>query len=125
STPNLLLGRSRTCPMDALTINPESRYFWIVLTLVGDSTMTRDFLDPPLLLRGGSTTASGGLVTLLPFGAFSTTTSDFFVTRLPFIRGSPARSACPRAAGCVPRPRASRGEPRRVRESGRSVRWST
>src|SRR5438309_9084716 len=31
------------CPMEAFTTNLESRYFWIVLTFVGDSTTTNDF----------------------------------------------------------------------------------
>src|SRR3990170_2366179 len=42
STPSRDLGRSRTCPMQALTMYFESRYFWIVLTFVGDSTTTSD-----------------------------------------------------------------------------------
>jgi hypothetical protein len=29
--------------MEAFTTNLESRYFWIVLTFVGDSTITNDF----------------------------------------------------------------------------------
>ena len=41
STPSCDLGRSRTWPIDAFTTNLPFRYFWIVLTLVGDSTMTR------------------------------------------------------------------------------------
>src|SRR5688500_19488990 len=44
STPSLDLGRSRTCPIEAFTRNLEVRYFWIVFTLVGDSTMTSERL---------------------------------------------------------------------------------
>src|SRR5262249_6857621 len=42
STPSFDFGRSRTCPIEALTTYFESRYFWIVFTLVGDSTTTND-----------------------------------------------------------------------------------
>src|SRR5262245_42351424 len=42
STPNCDLGRSRTWPIEALTMYFEFKYFWIVLTFVGDSTTTRD-----------------------------------------------------------------------------------
>src|SRR3989449_10273692 len=59
STPSCDFGRSRTCPMDALTTYLPSRYFAIVFTLVGDSTppvrawplrspRSRDRRDPPL-----------------------------------------------------------------------------
>src|SRR3990172_5797378 len=53
STPSRDLGRSRTCPMQALTMYFESRYFWIVLTFVGDSTTTSDRFatNVPLLSR--------------------------------------------------------------------------
>jgi hypothetical protein len=49
------------CPMEAFTTNPESRYFWIVLTLVGDSTTTseRD-------LAKGLLSASGNADEALP-----------------------------------------------------------
>jgi hypothetical protein len=38
-----------------LTMKPESRYFWIVLTLVGDSTTTseRDLANGLLSAAGG------------------------------------------------------------------------
>src|SRR4029434_1326513 len=54
-TPRLDLGRSRTCPIEALTMKPASRYFWIVLTLVGDSTTTseRDLANGLLSAMGG------------------------------------------------------------------------
>src|SRR5207245_3039065 len=42
STPSCDFGRSRTWPIDALTIYVEFRYFWIVFTFVGDSTTTSD-----------------------------------------------------------------------------------
>src|SRR3954462_13305104 len=42
STPMPLLGRSRTCPIDAFTTKPSPRYLLIVLALAGDSTITRD-----------------------------------------------------------------------------------
>src|SRR2546422_4971263 len=48
STPSCDFGRSRTCPMEALTMNFESRYFWIVFTFVGDSTTTSDFVTARL-----------------------------------------------------------------------------
>src|SRR4051794_17336615 len=41
--PNLLLGKSRTCPLLADTSKLSPRYFWMVLALAGDSTMTRFF----------------------------------------------------------------------------------
>src|SRR2546425_6913126 len=58
STPSCDFGRSRTCPIDALTMNFESRYFWIVFTFVGDSTTTSDFATarpPPPARRQRST----------------------------------------------------------------------
>src|SRR6266850_5445140 len=57
STPSCDFGRSRTCPIDALTMNFESRYFWIVFTFVGDSTTTSDFATarlPPTVRRSRS-----------------------------------------------------------------------
>src|SRR5256886_13207547 len=54
STPSCDFGRSRTCPIEALTMNFESRYFWIVFTFVGDSTTTSDFVTarlPPTARR--------------------------------------------------------------------------
>src|SRR5262249_32199546 len=45
--PSFDFGRSRTCPIDAFTRYFESRYFWIVLTLVGDSTTTSDRFATP------------------------------------------------------------------------------
>src|SRR3954463_15216829 len=41
STPMPLLGRSRTCPIDAFTMKPSPRYLLIVLAFAGDSTITR------------------------------------------------------------------------------------
>src|SRR6478736_6367108 len=41
--PNRLLGRSRTCPLLAVTSKSDPRYLLIVLALAGDSTMTRLF----------------------------------------------------------------------------------
>src|SRR5215470_7714956 len=63
STPSADLGRSRTWPIEAFTMNLESRYFWIVLTFVGDSTTTKARL--PLLAtrrspRGRPTPPSAG-----------------------------------------------------------------
>src|SRR6266404_8008198 len=49
STPSVLLGKSFTCPSEASTVKPRPRYFWIVLALAGDSTMTSalgKFLTP-------------------------------------------------------------------------------
>src|SRR5207245_7533877 len=52
STPSCDFGRSRTWPMEALTIYVESRYFWIVFTFVGDSTTTSArFATYALLVR--------------------------------------------------------------------------
>src|SRR5690349_15855234 len=39
-TPSLFLGRSRTCPIDAITLKSRPRYFLIVFAFVGDSAMT-------------------------------------------------------------------------------------
>src|SRR5262249_51863741 len=50
STPSFDFGRSRTCPIEALTRYFESRYFWIVLTFVGDSTTTSDRFATPFPL---------------------------------------------------------------------------
>ncbi len=43
STDSFFLGRSRTCPRDALTIYLSPRYLLIVLALAGDSTTTKSF----------------------------------------------------------------------------------
>ena len=43
STPSLFSGRSRKCPMQAFTVKPLPRYFWMALALAGDSTMTSVF----------------------------------------------------------------------------------
>src|SRR5512134_2121005 len=43
STARVLAGRSRTCPMEALTVNPRPRNLLIVFAFAGDSTMTSDF----------------------------------------------------------------------------------
>src|ERR1700681_2644915 len=45
STPRVLLGRSLTWPSEASTVKPLPRYFWIVLALAGDSTMTKPFAN--------------------------------------------------------------------------------
>ncbi|MNV86715.1 hypothetical protein D3C71_1807680 [compost metagenome] len=42
STPIWLLGRSRTCPIDAFTIYLLPKYLPIVFALAGDSTMTNE-----------------------------------------------------------------------------------
>src|SRR5574341_1874875 len=46
STPSLLVGRSLTCPTEAITVYPRPRYLVMVLALAGDSTMIRDFAMP-------------------------------------------------------------------------------
>ncbi len=51
STPSLDFGRSRTCPIEAFTTYLGSRYFWIVLTLAGDSTTTSDRFATGFALR--------------------------------------------------------------------------
>jgi len=51
SMPMLALGRSLTCPTDALTTKPAPRYFLMVAALAGDSTITRVPL-PPFLAAG-------------------------------------------------------------------------
>ena len=43
STPSLFLGRSRRCPMEAITLYCPPRYFSIVRAFAGDSTITRSF----------------------------------------------------------------------------------
>ncbi|OPY57986.1 MAG: hypothetical protein A4E56_03452 [Pelotomaculum sp. PtaU1.Bin065] len=43
STPNWLLGKSRTCPMEALTIYFLPRNLLIVFAFAGDSTITKVF----------------------------------------------------------------------------------
>src|SRR5438270_11078589 len=52
STPSVLLGRSLTWPSEASTVYPLPRYFWMVLALAGDSTMTKplDNVSPVLVL---------------------------------------------------------------------------
>src|SRR5436190_22111558 len=49
STPRLRLGRSRTCPIDALTVKLRPRNLLIVFALAGDSTMTSDLPKKTLL----------------------------------------------------------------------------
>src|SRR5579862_775551 len=51
STPNLLFGKSMTCPTDAFTWNSRPRYFWSVRAFAGDSTITRFFAIPSTLSR--------------------------------------------------------------------------
>src|SRR5689334_15905639 len=46
STPSLFLGRSRTCPIDAITLKSRPRYLLIVFAFAGDSTMTSDLAIP-------------------------------------------------------------------------------
>src|SRR5437762_1483545 len=70
STPSLLLGRSRTCPLEARTSNPEPRYLPIVRALAGDSTMTRFFP------RRAGFTSSG---VSAPAGAFEARTVAGFL----------------------------------------------
>src|SRR4051812_16759059 len=47
STPSLLFGRSRTCPIDASTLYSFPRYLLIVFAFAGDSTMTNAFAIEP------------------------------------------------------------------------------
>jgi hypothetical protein len=47
STPSLLLGKSLRCPTDAMITKSLPTNFLRVLTLVGDSTIRRDFFPPP------------------------------------------------------------------------------
>src|SRR5437867_10885496 len=58
STPSADFGRSRMCPIEAFTMNFESRYFWIVFTFVGDSTTTRARL--PVATRRSPLPVDGG-----------------------------------------------------------------
>ena len=44
STPSLLLGKSLRCPTDAITTKSFPINFLSVLTLVGDSTISKDLL---------------------------------------------------------------------------------
>ena len=41
SIPIVDLGKSRTCPFDAVTSYPEPKYFFMVFTFAGDSTITK------------------------------------------------------------------------------------
>src|SRR5919204_6991579 len=43
STPSLLFGRSRMCPIDATTLKSRPRYLLIVFAFAGDSTTTNAF----------------------------------------------------------------------------------
>lgn len=63
----------------------ESRYFWIVLTLVGDSTTTSDFTDPGGFADPGDFADAGGFVGAGDFASVG----DFFWAALAFIRISP------------------------------------
>src|SRR5690606_303039 len=58
STPSLLLGRSRTCPIDAMTLKSRPRYLLMVFALAGDSTTTRALAMKPLCLRTQITSAA-------------------------------------------------------------------
>src|SRR6185436_13900806 len=49
STPSLLFGRSRTWPIDAITLKSRPRYLLMVFAFAGDSTTTSDFAISPLL----------------------------------------------------------------------------
>jgi hypothetical protein len=44
STPSVDLGKSRTCPTDALTTKRGGKNFLMVLAFVGDSTMISGFV---------------------------------------------------------------------------------
>src|SRR5438874_13131886 len=46
STPSLLFGRSRICPIEATTLKPAPRYLLMVFALAGDSTTTSAFAIP-------------------------------------------------------------------------------
>src|ERR1041385_4022938 len=46
STPSLFLGRSRTCPMEAMTLKSRPKYLLIVFAFAGDSTMTSALAIP-------------------------------------------------------------------------------
>src|SRR5580765_1958128 len=43
STPSLLFGRSRMCPIDARTLKSRPRYLLMVFAFAGDSTTTSAF----------------------------------------------------------------------------------
>src|SRR5437016_12529029 len=60
STPRTLLGRSLTCPIEASTVKPLPRYFWMVFALAGDSTMTKplDNVSSTSLLSGFETSTN-------------------------------------------------------------------
>src|ERR1700704_1156418 len=99
STPSLLLGKSITWPLEAMTVKPLPRNFISVRDLVGDSTITRvlpvastDLLEAARagLMRGRL--ASGSLpctpVALAIPGAL---TAGFFAARFPV--AAPGREA--------------------------------
>src|SRR5437867_1258711 len=63
STPSWLLGRSMTCPFEAITVKPRPRNFESVRDLVGDSTITSDLPLAPgagFLALGARVPASAG-----------------------------------------------------------------
>src|SRR5688572_30154152 len=63
STPNVLFGKSRTCPIEARTVYPDPRYLPIVRAFAGDSTMTS--LPRPALVVARAAPARLALVVLV------------------------------------------------------------
>src|SRR5258706_3700919 len=64
STPNWLLGRSMTCPFDAITVKPRPRNLESVRDLVGAAPLTSDL---PRALAAGL----GAIATFASFGALT------------------------------------------------------
>src|SRR4030095_15386629 len=81
STPSFRVGRSRTCPIVALTLKPRPRYLPMLLALVGDSTTTSASPFPPTARVGsglrvrfrGLVTAEGSDLPLLSAGGLVAT----------------------------------------------------
>ena len=54
SIPRTATGKSRTCPIEELIVNPSPKYLEIVFDLAGDSTITNVFLaigNPSVTVR--------------------------------------------------------------------------
>src|SRR5262245_50487964 len=70
--PNFFMGRSRTCPLLAVTSKSGPRYLPMVLALAGDSTMTRFFPLPGLMYclgSGGASATTAFFLVVLGFAA--------------------------------------------------------
>src|SRR3954469_165995 len=109
STPSLLLGRSRTCPLEARTSNPGPRYFPMVRALAGDSTITRFFprlpgraAAEPFAGSSSSRSSSGGATAFRErAGAFALTAAFRLAGGAALGAGFALASDLPRTAGSI------------------------